>query len=472
MTEPFTLRLLTAPPSPESFTGEFTREQILEFEVNDLRAKLRAMEDSPIARGVVLETFTKEEDGDLWAVLSMGAGQACERRLGDWAKGVTPGMGVRCASKGIVPLAFYPLPPGAGRVVTVKRLHDGMVEYGGLGHHSETAACGIPCRINDRVHLDPSNSVVVRNFGPETTSERSYTRDSGITWDDIGGLEEAKRQLREVIEDPVIHAEIYRRYGKGRCKGVALSGPAGCGKSRLIKACATALAKLHGKSAKASGLIAVKGPELLHGLVGSSEANVRALFASARQHFADHGYPALIMLDEADSLLGKRGATRWEGMERTIVPMFLSEMDGLEESGALVILSTNRPEMIDEAIMRDERMDLAIHVGRPSEADCETIFGLHLRGRPAPAGLASLAAAELFSQRHVLGMLPGEKGAGPKRVTLSSVVSGAMVKGIVERATQRALRRALAGADDGITVHDVVGAVEGKLAELKAGKGA
>ena len=265
-----------------------------------------------------------------------------------------------------------------------------------------------------------------------------------------------QRQLREAIEDPVLHAKLYKTFGKKPCKGIALHGPAGCGKTMLARAAATALAKVHGKKAAPSGFQYVKGPELLHGIVGSSEGNVRALFAASRNHFAEHGYPALIFLDEADGLLTARGRTPWEGMERTVVPMFLAEMDGLEGTGATVLLATNRPDTIDPAFMRDGRIDRKIEIRRPNEAECADIFAKCLKGKPAQLGIPELAARELFDGRHFLrtrevpadGLVASPYGGNQttrrERVPLSSMVSGAMVAGIVDRAAQRALRFAIA----------------------------
>src|SRR5262249_7038614 len=153
-------------------------------------------------------------------------------------------------------------------------------------------------------------------------------------------------------EDPILHRDLYRALGQKPLKGILLEGPTGVGKTHLARAMATGVCALHNAKPAESGLLVTKGPELLNKYIGESEAGVRRLFESARRHHKEHGCPAIVLLDEADALLGKRGSTRWEGMERTIVPQFLAEMDGMEESHAFVVLTTNRADMLDEAILR------------------------------------------------------------------------------------------------------------------------
>ena len=431
--------------------------ELLERENEDLRQRLESLQDKPTARGVVAGLFTR--DGSRFAMI-VAAGQTLEKRLAPWAKDVSVGMSVALTSEGAQPIGFSPALPG-GMVVVVDKTHDGAIEFACQGVQ-RTAASGIECKPGDRVMLEATGMVVVKNLGSGGMA-KVFSGTTGVGWDDIGGLEDVKRQLREAIEGPVAHADVYRRFGKRPCKGIALFGPPGTGKTMLGKAAATALAKAHGKSASSGGFIYVRGPELLHGIVGSSESNVRQLFASARAHEAEHGYPSIIFLDEADGLLAARGRNPWEGMERTVVPMFLAEMDGLESTGATVILATNRPDAIDPAFMRDGRIDLRIEVPPPGEAACADIFGKCLRGRPfTPEDLPKLAAAELFADRHVVRMVKNDKGRD--RLTLAKSASGALVAGVVERATQRAIRRAISDGDAVLTIEDVKSSVAEILA--------
>jgi proteasome-associated ATPase len=326
-----------------------------------------------------------------------------------------------------------------------------------------TAPCAGELKKGDRALLDPCGAIIVRNLGPEEPDEGPGV-ETGVDWDDIGGLEEAKRELREAIAGPVEDKALYARYGRKPKRGVLLSGAPGCGKTYMAKAAATELARLHGKKFEASGYVYQRGPQALNMFVGKSEENVRKLFEDARRHKAKHGYPAIICLDEADGLLARRGAARMEGMERTVVPTFLAEMDGLDDAAAFVMVLTNRPDMLDPGITRDGRLDIKIHVRRPTKAEAIDITAKHLRGKPLAKDLAipkaaELAAEELFSQKHVLYMLRTRKGLG-ERFTLGDLVSGAMMAGLVDRAVGLAMRREKdTGEEGGIQVDDILGAV-------------
>jgi proteasome-associated ATPase len=325
-------------------------------------------------------------------------------------------------------------------------------------------------RIDDRVVLDFfTKAIIVRNLGRSDT-KYIYTDDTKTSWDDIGGQADAKQHLIEAIEEPFRHPDVYRRYGKKPCKGILLYGPPGCGKTSLGKAAATSLAKHHGSDK--AGFIYVKGPEILNSFVGESEAGVRRLFQTARAHKEAHGVPAVIFLDEVDALLAKRGGSRaLEGMERTIVPQFLSEMDGLDENAALVLLATNLPDTLDAAAVREGRVDRKISVGRPNKDDAIAILRLHLQGRPialqSDEEFARRAAAIFFSPVNAIAMIRCKSG-DDRKFTLGDVASGAALAGVVERATQLAIRRELRGEEPrAVSLEDVQSAIATMTKEEK-----
>lgn len=244
--------------------------------------------------------------------------------------------------------------------------------------------CSIEIEDGDRVLVDANNTVALKNYGKDTT-KFSFDGDTGITWDDVGGLEKAKQALKEAIELPNKHPDLFKKYNKRIPKGVMLYGPTGTGKTLLAKAAATSLATIHGTSAKSTGFIYVKGPELLNMWVGNTEAEIRGLFARGRDHFKKNGYPAILFIDEADAILGARGGSSHgsEGtLANTIVPQFLSEMDGLQDSGVFVLLATNRPDVLDPAVTRDGRIDRKVAVLRPEQQAAGDILKIHLRNRP------------------------------------------------------------------------------------------
>jgi len=222
-----------------------------------------------------------------------------------------------------------------------------------------------------------------------------------------------------------------------------MSGPPGCGKTMLARAVATSV------GADQGGFLTIKGPEVLDPYVGVTEQTIRAIFQQAREYKATHNREAVIFVDEAESLLAKRGA--WGNyMGQTVVPTFLTEMDGLEESCALVVLATNRADQLDPAVIRDGRIDHKIDVARPTVEEAADIFAIYLASLPVQSAvgrgmLAEQAADVLYSvhNKH----LPH---------------SGAMIAGIVEKAASFAIHRAIEQRkrDGAIIQDDLLRAIE------------
>lgn len=328
----------------------------------------------------------------------------------------------------------------AGVVASVREAHDRLVEIE-IDGQTRAVRSEIKVQPGERVVVDQSMSAILTSLG--MPKNQAFMPKVKVAWDDIGGQDDAKAQLREAIEMPMENKELFAKYGKKPVKGVLLFGPPGNGKTLLAKAAATAIARLHGAEDGAEGFTYVKGPELLSKWVGETEASIRAMFTASREHFRKKGYPAVVFLDECDALLGKRGDGGSLSTASLTVPQFLSEMDGLEETGAIFILATNRPDALDEAVVRPGRIDRKVKVGRPDQKTAKAIIDIHLRGRPVKGddygSLAEWSAQEVFDPKRIVksGTVKGK----PLTLTLSNVVSGAVLAEIVEQASTRALLR-------------------------------
>lgn len=324
--------------------------------------------------------------------------------------------------------------------------------------------------IGCQIILDSSEMVALENIGkPAAEYARGGT---SVSWDDIGGLAEAKREMIEAIEDPHRFPNIYAQYNQKPPCGILLEGDPGNGKTMLGKAAATALQRIYAANSHQpdSAFLYMKGPDVLDKFVGEAEGRIRAIFNRARDHKAKYGYPAVIFLDEAESLLSKRGSGVSSDMEKTIVPTFLSEMDGLDDASAIVILATNRADRLDSAIVRDGRIDRKLRIPRPDFDATREIVALNLKRNVKIASgcsvdqLSELATHEIFREDRAIGTYKHNSGT---KVTLllSDVVSGAMAANVVRLAITMAIRRDIAankGKDkgaSGVTAQNILDAV-------------
>jgi transitional endoplasmic reticulum ATPase len=191
-----------------------------------------------------------------------------------------------------------------------------------------------------------------------------------VTWEAVGGLEETKERLRETVQWPLDYPDVFETLDVQAAKGVLLYGPPGTGKTLLAKAVA---------NEAQSNFISVKGPELLNKYVGESEKGVREVFSKARENA-----PTVVFFDEIDSIATERGQqTSDSGVGERVVSQLLTELDGLEELEDVVVIATsNRPDLIDNALLRPGRLDRHVHVPVPDRDAREAIFEVHTREKP------------------------------------------------------------------------------------------
>lgn len=324
-----------------------------------------------------------------------------------------------------------------------------------------TEASRVPAadlKAGDTVLMDYSNKVVMRKVQPH--SQFNYQATSPLNWDDIGGATEAKAELRSELELPYQYTEVFKYFDKRRMKGGLLWGRPGNGKTMIGRACAGAIARAHGKEGQSTGFIYMKGPEVLSKWVGDTEGGIRAPFEQSKAHFLLWGYPAVIFIDEADALLIRRGMRTTSGMEQTVVPQFNACMDGMDDSGAFVLLATNRADILDPAITREGRCDRKWYIAPPTKDNAPEIFNIHMRNTPIAKAeskeqIIIRTNEEFFGDQFPLYKLETDKGT--KIFNLGHLASGAKVAGIVERALSMALNRYTvpnAPALDGVTQGD------------------
>ncbi|MFH1598534.1 MAG: AAA family ATPase [Patescibacteria group bacterium] len=361
---------------------------------------------------------------------------------------------------GVVGLEDY------GEIVTVQRVVDDdrcEIDFHGARRMILAGQFTGEIEVGFRVIIDSSATVIVDCLGEEE-SFLTLTDETDVTWEDIAGLDEIKETLREAVVGHLDEPELYAHYGQKPIVGAALIGPPGCGKTMLGKALATEIVRLAKDRSIPVGFIYVKGPEILEKWVGTAEGRIRRLFLRAEYYKKRYGLPVVIFIDEAEAILPKRGEGVSSDVRDTIVPMFLAEMSGMKESSAIVLVATNRPDVLDPAVTRDGRCDLKLYVGRPDREAAAAIFRLYLGQLPLAEGLTvdrlvEIAVNRLFAEEYGLyriEMLPDDdsKGKRTETFTLGHLVSGAMIKGIVDRAARLAIKRDKAAGGQPTGVHD------------------
>ncbi|MDN5570694.1 MAG: proteasome ATPase, partial [Propionibacteriaceae bacterium] len=365
--------------------------------------------------------------------------------------------------------------PAAGEVGVVREVLQGRRALV-VGAHDAEVVVTLAARLDevaagDTVLVDLRAQLAYDRVERTPVTELTLQEVPDVAWEDIGGLDEQIAQVRDAVELPFAHRDLFDAYGLAAPRGVLLYGPPGCGKTMVAKAVARSVG---------SAFLNVKGPELLTKYVGETERLIRLTFAQARE-LAEGGRGVIVFFDEMDALFRTRGSGVSSDVESTVVPQFLAEIDGVEAlPNVMVIGATNREDLIDPAILRPGRLDVKIRLDRPTRAQSVQILGRHL-GSEGPwdeaserdAGGASvlaeraveLAIDELFQREPRNAFVEVTYAFGAvETLYAGDFVSGALLANVARRAKLAAIKDELGSGRRGVRLEHVTHAVRAEVA--------
>ncbi len=339
--------------------------------------------------------------------------------------------------------------------------------------------------VGDCLLFDQRTGIILEKIPKADIEEVVLEEIPDVSYEDIGGLSRQIEEIKDAVELPFLYPELFAEHKLLPPKGILLYGPPGCGKTLLAKAVANSIAKkLEGRTQRdvKSFFLHVKGPELLNKYVGESERQIREVFKKAKEK-AEEGMPVVVFFDEMDALFRMRGTGISSDIESTIVPQFLSEIDGVEGlRNVIVIGASNRQDLIDPAILRPGRLDIKIKIDRPDIEAAKDIFSKYLTTdlpyHPDEMAMESNDKEKVvnrliketidrvYSLSEENRFLEVTYANGEKEVFyFKDFVSGALIGGITSRAKKYAIKRAIASGEKGIKEEDLSQAIREEYKE-------
>jgi len=374
----------------------------------------------------------------------------------------------------------------AGEIVKLKSLLDDNSRAVVIGRADEErvvriadSLSAVNIKAGDSLLLDSKSGFVYEKIPKSEVEELVLEEVPDVNYEDIGGLGAQIEQIRDAVELPFLHKDLYAEHQLKAPKGILLYGPPGCGKTLIAKAVANSLAKKvtekTGNKDGKSYFLNIKGPELLNKYVGETERHIRLIFQRARDK-ASEGTPVIVFFDEMDSLFKTRGSGVSSDVENTIVPQLLSEIDGVEGlENVIVIGASNREDMIDPAILRPGRLDVKIKIQRPNAQGAAEILSkyltsdlpineddlaIHKGNREATVKfMIDKAVEQMYNESEQNRFIEVTYANGDKEVLyFKDFSSGAMLENIVSRAKKAAIKEFLANNKKGIRVEHLISA--------------